>query len=132
MRILAVTSLVLLIGVLSQAAAAESGDKRRELGSSIDYAIALLTAKDYERLLDEFITPDEKKQILKFTTIKEMAPKFAELKADQLLASLKQIRGSTPQMSEDGDKATFNLPEPVGGKKSVIFVREDKLWYIGN
>ena len=55
---------------------------------------------------------------------------FGEKHAAQLLGVLKTLKDKKPKLSEDGNSATFEIPEnPVFGKV-IEFTKIENRWYI--
>jgi hypothetical protein len=83
--------------------------------------------------------PTEFKQMKeagKVSTIEEVADVIRQQKPDieqnlvQMLPAMKRIQDQTPELSEDGNRATYALDPPVGNMKSVAFVKIDGNWYL--
>jgi len=43
---------------------------------------------------------------------------------------LKSIKDAKPKLDPAGRVATFTPVEPVGGKKSIVFMKIGRFWYI--
>ena len=107
-------------------------DPREELKTAIPAAIELLENKEYESFIKRFVPPIDLERILKKVTIEDFAKKFGERKSDLLLKVLNIIKDAKPKLDPDGEKATFALKEPIGGKQSMTFLKVGKYWYLGN
>jgi hypothetical protein len=122
-----------LFGCLANAPAQDSkADPREKLETAIPEAIRLLEAKDYAKLLKNFVKPEDFKRITEQMPLEDFAKEFGKAKADGLMAALKAIKDVKPKLEEDDKKATFVFKEPIGGKESMIFVKVDKYWYISD
>lgn len=50
-----------------------------------------------------------------------------------MLEVLKSLKDKKPKLSEDGNTATFDLPEnPVFSKKAIVFTKIEGRWFINN
>jgi hypothetical protein len=129
-----VVTLAFVIGMLASLTAGskadEAADPRAKLDTAIPEAIRLLEAKEYKTMLKEFGAPDALKKILGEVSLDQFAERFAAGKADDLLKALKSIKGKKPEMSDDGNKATFTLADR--NAQPVILEKIDKCWYIAN
>lgn len=105
-------------------------DPRTKVDTAIAEAVRLIEAKDYVKLLQNFVPPEELKKITEAATIDEFAKKFGDRKAERLLKALKATKGIEPTMSDDKSKATVQFKEPIDGKDKIEFIKVDKFWYI--
>jgi len=119
-----------LLAVVGLAAADSKADPREKPETAVPEGIRLLEAKDYATFLTNFVPPDDLKKITAKASLDEFAKRFGENKAPQLLQVLKSIRDSKPALDPSGKKATYELKEQIEGKKSIIWVKVDKYWYI--
>jgi hypothetical protein len=111
----------------------EKAPKAETLEEAIALALDMLTSYRHEEMLERFIAPDDKKRILERQTMKELAQKFAERKANRLIDCLKYVKGRPPEMSEGGSRAKFDLGgSNIKGPNDITFVRIGDVWYIGN
>ena len=76
--------------------------------------------------------PDELAQILKQKSFEQLLERFSTRKAGPLLVILNSIKDARPKLGPAGRMATFALPKPVGSKKSIVFQKVDRFWYIVN
>ena len=53
-------------------------------------------------------------------------------KAESLLEILSSIKDTKPKLGPAGRVASYALPKPVGSKKSIIFEKVGRFWYIRN
>ncbi len=119
------------------AAAAQAQDKpdpRSKLETAIPDAIRLLEAEEYVNLLKQYVAPDDLKKITEKASLEEFAVRFGEGKAEKLLAVLKAIKDSQPELNAEGTLATFTFPEElqVGSRNKIEFAKVNNLWYIKN
>ena len=122
-----------LLASFTFSVAAVPDEVRGDLGKLVPEMIRLLEAKDYASVLEALVPPDIFKQITAEKPIAEFAAKFGETKAASLLAVLKAAKDKKPKLSEDGNTATFDLPEnPEFPKKEIVFTKVEKRWFIKN
>ena len=125
--------IVALLATLTISFAAVPDDVRQDLGKLVPEAIRLIEAKEFATLLETLVPPDEFKQIIADHPIAEFAAKFGEKKAGVLLAVLKATKDLKAKFSEDGNTATFDLPDnPEFPKKTLVFAKIDGRWFIKN
>ncbi len=86
----------------------------------------------YDAFIKSFVPPADLKKIPEGEERKEFAKTFGERKAPILIKVLKEIKDAKPSLDDSGTKATFALKEPLGGKKSINFVKIEKYWYLKN
>ena len=126
-------SLFCIVGMaVLELRADDKPDPRENLDAAIPEAIRLLEKKDYEGLLKAFVAPKDFEMITADKPLADFAKWFGEEKAPKLLAVLNAVKGTTPTLSEDKLLATFELKEPVEGKRDIQFKKIDKYWYIKN
>ncbi len=123
---LPVLCLSVVLIFVTQMAAAESKTPE-DLAQAIDEGIKMLEAKDYKAFIERFIPPAELKEVIAQNGLDELAKNFGNAKAGMLLQALKDIQTMSPELSEDGQKASFAV-EP----RSVIFKKIEGKWRIGN
>ncbi|MEO6739684.1 MAG: hypothetical protein ABIP20_05490 [Chthoniobacteraceae bacterium] len=122
-----------LLASFTFSVAAVPADVHGDLGKLVPEMIRLLEAKDYASVLEALIPPDIFKKITAEQPIAEFAKQFGETKGASLLAVLKVVKEKKPKLSEDGNTATFDLPEnPEFPKKEIIFTKVEKRWFIKN
>ena len=114
----------------SSTARADEPDPREKLETALPEAIRLLEAKDYATLLKEFVAPDDFKHITENQTLEQFAKEFGDDKAAGVLKDLKSIKDKQPELSADGNKATFAREDP--NAKPIVWLKIDKYWYIAN
>ena len=124
---------VALLATLTFSFAAVPDDVRQNLDKLVPEAIRLLEAKEYVTVLEILMLPEDFKNITENLPVAEFAAKFGEQKAAKLLAVLKAAKDLKPILSEDGNIATFELPEnPEFPRKALVFERIDGRWFIKN
>lgn len=124
---------IALLATFTIGVAAVPDDVRGDLGKLVPEMIKLLEAKDYAAVLESLVPPDVFKKITADHPIADFAKQFGETKAASLLAVLKVAKDKTPKLSEDGNTATYDLPEnPEFPKKEIIFTKIEKRWFIKN
>jgi hypothetical protein len=124
---------VVLLSTITLGVAAVPDDVRGDLGKLIPEMIRLLEAKDYASVLEALVPPDIFKKITAEQPLEKFAKEFGEGKAASLLAVMKAVKDMKPKLSEDGNTATYDLPEnPAFPKKEIIFTKVEKRWFIKN
>ena len=124
---------VALFATVTFSIAAVPDEVRGDLDKLVPEMIRLLEAKDYATVLEALVPPEIFKQITAESPIAEFAKKFGETKAASLLAVLKAAKELKPKLSEDGNTATYALPEnPEFPKKELVFGKVEKRWFIKN
>lgn len=124
---------VALLATFTCSLAAVPDEIRQNLDKLVPETIRLLEAKDYATVLETLVPPDEFKKIVAERPLAEFAAKFGENKAASLLAVMKAVVDQKPKVSEDGNTATFDLPEnPEFPKKTLVFTKIERRWYIKN
>jgi hypothetical protein len=107
-------------------------DPRQKPETAVVECIRLLEAKEYKSFLQEFTPPDTLALLLSMPnmTIDDIAKEAGEKQLPELLQALKAIKDVKPEVSSDGQKATFTLTEPVAGHNSFSLVKIGKFWYM--
>jgi len=111
--------------------------KEETLCDAINHALALLTERRFVTFLSRFMSPADKANLLKGTTLLEFAKEYAanEKAVIDMIDVLKASKAGTPVLSRDGAKATFHLDYPGSrpGEKHTksTFRRIDGTWYVG-
>ena len=124
---------IALLATFTISIAAVPDEVRGDLGKLVPEMIRLLEAKDYASVLEALVPPDVFKEITAEQPIDKFAKEFGETKAASLLAVLKAVKDKKPKLSEDGNTATFDLPEnPEFPKKEIVFTKVEKRWFIKN
>lgn len=131
MKLTAFAMLIAFAGLArAQDSRVDKPDPREKVDTAIAEAVRLIEAKEYVKLLKDFVPPDELKRITEATDINEFAKKFADGKAPRLLKALKATKGIEPTMSDDKSRATIKFRETVDGKDKIEFLKVGKHWYI--
>src|SRR5262249_44094590 len=116
--------------LLAAPAEPEPGKPQEKLETAIPHGIKLLEDKKYAEFLKMYAPPDLVKKL------GDGLPKFAEGfgkdKAKDLLGALKEIKGTKPELTDEGKKATFKLKTTIAGRDSMTWYKKDKNWYVGN
>ena len=124
---------VALLATFTFSFAAVPDDVRQNLDKLVPETIRLLEAKEYATVLETLVPPDEFKKIIAEQPIAKFAAKFGENKAASLLAVMKAVRDKKAKVSEDGNTATFDLPEiPEVPRKTLVFAKIEGRWHIKN
>ena len=119
---------------LAPAVSLTTADPREDLDAFIPHAVSLLESKQYRKALEALIEPETLKGILEKEkkSLEEFAIWFGTEKAPRLLDMLRAIRGTKPELSDEGTKAIFRLEEPVNGRRSIRFMKTGKHWSVVN
>ncbi|MEO6785092.1 MAG: hypothetical protein ABI318_03075 [Chthoniobacteraceae bacterium] len=124
-------SAVALVATFTLGFAAVPDEVHQNLGKLVPEIVRLLEAKDFASVLETLVPPDEFKKITAEKPIAEFAKMFGEHNAAALLGALKAIKDVKPKISDDGNKAIFDLPEnPAFPKKTMEFLRIGGRWYL--
>ena len=124
---------VALLATFAFSLATVPDDVRGNLEKLVPETIRLLEAKEFATVLETLVPPDEFKKITAERPIAEFAAKFGENKAASLLAVLKAVKDRKAKVSEDGNTATFDLPEiPDVPRKTLVFAKIEGRWFIKN
>jgi hypothetical protein len=120
--------------VLAPTVAGTDADPREDLNVLIPYGISLLETKQYAKAVETPAEPEMLKKVLQREkkSLDEFAAEFGDEKAEPLLKMLKSVRGTKPELSEDGTKATFTAEEQPNAKSKIVFIKTGKLWSIKN
>jgi hypothetical protein len=121
-----------LLALVGLAVADSDVDPREKLETAVPEGIRLLEAKDYSTFLKNFVPPDDLKKYTENSSFDEFAKQFGETKAPRLLQVMKAIKEVKPTVDPSGMKATYELQEPIAGKKTITWLKIDKHWYIKN
>jgi hypothetical protein len=122
---------VALLATFTFTFAAVPDETRKDLDKLVPEAVRLLETKEYATVLETLIPPDEFKKITAQMPLAEFASKFAERNAASLLSALKALKDKKPKLSDDGSKATFDLPEATGiPRKDMVFSKIEGRWYL--
>lgn len=141
--LIVVLSVSVLVGTAtsSQADATPTPDPRGRVETTIQEMIRLLEAKEYRKLVEEFVVPEELEQFRKDnkesakpggTDFDELIKEFGGWRATSLLKNLKGTTTVKPEYSDEGNTAIFTIPN--GNKRPYVlkFHRIDKRWYLSD
>lgn len=102
------------------------------LETAVSNGIKLLEAKDYKTFLKTYVPPEVYPKLIAEKGEDAFVARFADGKAEKLLAVLKAIKDVKPAMKDDGKTAVYDLAEEIAGKKTIQFVQIGDAWYIRN
>jgi hypothetical protein len=120
---------VALLATFTLGLAAVPDDIRGNLDKLVPEIVRLLEAQDYATVLETLMPPDDFKKITAQMPLAEFAKTFGERNAASLLAALKALKDKKPKLSDDGKKATFDLPEIAGvPRKDMTFSKIEGRW----
>jgi hypothetical protein len=124
------------LALLALASVAQADDKdtwREKLETVIPECIKLLEAKEYVKLLEAMVQPSELNKLKdREGGMEAFAEQFRKKKAGDLLKVLKDIKGRSPSMDENGSVAAYEVNVEGFSKKAIKFRKVDKFWYIIN
>ena len=100
------------------------------LNAKVAQGIGLLEGEQYRAFLSLFKTPREVETLKRRGQFEAMVEEFPKQEAPALLAALKSIRGTQPEMSEDKKIASFTPSEKIAGREQVTFVYQDGDWFL--
>jgi len=124
---------VALLATFTFSLAAVPDDIRQDLDKLVPEAIRLLEAKEYVTLIETLATPEDLKKITSEGGLAKIAEEFGKQKSAGLLAVFKAIKDKKPKLSEDGNTATYTLPEiPDVPKSDIVFTKIEGRWFISN
>ena len=127
-------SLLLLISLsatILMAYAAEEFPTYLTVKSVVEGAISAIEAKDIDKLLNEFVSPQDLKKLKeKDADYQELKKTFmASEKAGALVFQLKLLKDITPTYSKEKDTLEFKDDKKFC---SIKFSQENGKWYIKN
>jgi len=109
-----------------------------KLDKTIAYAVEALEKKDFEGFFRNLTDPDTLKDMADQghpveTLVKQVDAEVAR----QLLDAFHAVKDVKPKMEEDGNKATYVIPEDVVKEKklragTLVFERIENHWYLTN
>ena len=105
---------------------------REKLETVIPEGIRMLEAKEYVPFIKAMVEPEQLGKLTENGPVDEFAERFAKRKAADLLKVLKDIKGRTPSMEENGTVASYEVNVEGFSKKAIKFRKIDKYWYIMN
>ena len=119
-----------MLSVLAVPLSAAESPERETLEKAIPYAIKLLEAKDYKAFMENFATPEDLKEITDGEPLEKAAAEWGKETGAHLLAALKKIKDLKPKLADNGNVATYPLPEPIDGETEVVFKKVGKFWFL--
>jgi hypothetical protein len=138
MVMLRLAALVLAISgfmaIPTQLPAAE-GDKphpQEQLDTTIEEMARLLKAKEYRRVIAEFVLPAELEEIKKTQDLDGLAESFGKGKAGEVLGLLQKLKTMKPEMLDGETQAVFTFKQVDGLEKTMRFFKVEKKWYLSN
>ena len=111
---------------------AASAETPPSLEATIAEGITLLEEKKYEAFLSRFPVPEELAQMRKNRSLEELARTFAKEHAVRLLGMLQQIKTKTPQLSDEGRTAEYDVQWKNFSKHKLVFLKISGRWYLHN
>ncbi len=126
---------VATLSVSALLASPESPDPRENVDTAISTAIRLLEERDYERLVQWFIHPDDSQNIASRRDLnRALRPLGPGDKASHMLTILRSIKDSRAQYSDDGTIASFEIPwhglARGASIRTIQFRKSGKFWYL--
>ncbi|HAA50181.1 MAG TPA: hypothetical protein DCE43_10710 [Planctomycetaceae bacterium] len=110
----------------------KSVNPRTGLRTMIQELTRLLEEKEFAAALKLSVRPEDLKRILEKQTFEKLVEGFSMKKAGQLLAVLRSIKDATPGLGMDARIASFPLATSSSGKKSIVFEKIGRFWYVRN
>lgn len=105
---------------------------REKIETAVPEMIRMLEKKEHLKFIEQFAPPKVVESIKSDQKLEEFAKGFGDKLAPALLKALNEIKGTKPEMSDDGKKATFTLKEEIANKKTLVLEKVEKYWYIAN
>ncbi len=106
---------------------------KEELSAAIDKGIEMLEAEKGTEFLERYMMPDDMAKLKKSGHWEEIVAEFKKAHTAGLLKVLKAIKGAKPEMSDDGETATFDVKKLEGEHPEKIQFRKLKdVWYIAD
>lgn len=126
---------VAILLVASSSIVGADPDPREKISTAIDEGIRLLEAKEHLEFVKKFAHPDDIKELLdnEGLSLEELAEKFGEKGAAELLAVLKYVKANgPPSYNEQKTKATFSIDKAEFRQKTLQFEKKGSYWYVRN
>jgi hypothetical protein len=110
-----------------------------DLKGLFDQTIRLLEAHDIVAVIKTIMPPDETKSMMEqlhVSTPEELAAALRQQmpdldkRADDMLQAMQAVQGMTPELSTDGNRATYKVDPPIGDNDELTFVKIDGNWYL--
>ncbi len=122
----------------------ETYSPRSELATTIPELVRLIAGQDFETLMQDFMPPDELKEVLMADgqpgqpiALGDLAermrqnPRFMQQMAGAA-QFLTYLQTQTPTFDATGQSASYPMPNPVNGQSSITFVKVGGYWYVKN
>lgn len=130
--------LVLLVASVAQAEKKPAdGDKsaeaaaKEDLPAAIDNGIKLLEAEKSGEFLERYILPADLEKLKKSNQLDAVKEEFKKDHSADVLKVLKAVKDAKPEMSEEGELATFDVSKLEGKHPDKLHFRKIKdVWYI--
>jgi hypothetical protein len=135
MRHLCIAAAMLCICAVAPAFAEDNGGNNgtpEQLTKALNEGIAMLDSKQYETFIERFVMPEDKVKKLKSKTMDQLVLGFAREKADSLERIFQSLKTKTPEISDDGKKATYTIEMEPRKKQKIEFRRIGNEWYLKN
>jgi hypothetical protein len=115
---------------------AETPPVRDSLSATIELAVTLLRSRDYRSLIEQLVDPEDLAKIKeRGQDIDALVVEFGDSEKPQsLLDTLLSIQGTEPELSKDGNLATFHGDPSTGApdRGRLRFRRVGGRWYLQN
>lgn len=113
----------------------QTTDPREKVDTAITTAIHLLEERDYERLVEWFVHPDDAQVISTRRDLnRALRPLGPGDKAAHMLTILRSIKDGHPRYSNDGTIASFEIPWQSLARgasiRTIQFRKAGKFWYL--
>jgi len=129
-------------GTAPASAAAINNDPQpqADLNACIQQSINLLQAHDIVGLIKTLMPPDALKREMDqghATSAEDYAAQMlakqpnVEQRISEMVQAMQSVQGQMPEMSEDGNKATYPTTTPnAKGSRDLVFVKQNGFWYL--
>jgi hypothetical protein len=108
----------------------------KDLDAALGHIIRLLEGGEIKTFIETYAHPDDLKKIQERESIDKLVEGFKKEKAEKLLVLFKALKGTKPELKDEGKTATYQVPEAVKGedapKRPLVFVLVGDRWYIRN
>jgi len=110
-----------------------------DLNSVFTQSIRLIQAGDMVGIIKTLMPPDEMKSMMQSTgasspedvvsLLRQRMPGI-DAKMESLLQAMQQVQGQSPDISADGNSATYKIEPPVDNQNDLTFTKVDGNWYL--
>jgi DNA-binding PucR family transcriptional regulator len=123
---------MLAIGVLLclPVAAQEADDPRRDPEKAVVDAKRLLEQRSYAQFMQQYIPPDQLKEITGDRSVNDVAAAFGARYASTVLAGLAEAVTMEPVLNDSGTRATYRFERPIGGRTAMVLRKIGDYWYL--